>query len=173
MWNPNSFINRHIKIRLIEINSKINRYNNDLKITLNDSTNKNVLVVSIPYYGNLSEIVWRFLRKYNVKVVFRMNSKLDRFIVFGKDPYEIGEQNNVVYKISCNCGKCYVGHTKRPLRIRIDEHLINLRILILMKNFTMSLVSTEKSMKMIKRITFFFEMVSKFYIKKLTKKSLF
>ena len=26
----------------------------------------------------------------------------------GKDPYDIGEQNNVVYEISCNCGKCYV-----------------------------------------------------------------
>ena len=70
-----------------------------MKITLHDSTNKNVLVVSIPYYGNLSEIVWRFLRKSNVKVVFRINSKLDRFIVLGKDPYEIGEQNNVVYKM--------------------------------------------------------------------------
>ena len=99
--------------------SKINHHNNDLKRTLNDSINKNVSVVSIPYYGNLSEIIKRFLRKYNMKVVFRINSKFDRSIVLGEDPYEIGEQN-VVYKISCNCGKCYVGQTKRPLRIRTD-----------------------------------------------------
>ena len=43
----------------------------------------------------------------------------------GKDPYEIGEHNNVVYKISCKCGKCYVGQTKRPLTIRLDEHFKN------------------------------------------------
>ena len=125
---PCQFINRHIRKRLNEINSKLKHHNNDLNITLNDSTNKNVSVVSIPYYGNLSEIVKRFLRKYNVKVVFRINSKLDRFIVLGKDPYEIGEQNNVVYKISCSCGKGYVGQTKRPLRIRIDEHFKNFNL---------------------------------------------
>ena len=125
---PSQFINRYIKKRINEINSKLNHCNNDLNITLNDSTNKYVSVVSISYYGNLSEIVKHFFRKYNVKVVFRINSKLDRFIVLGKDPYEIGEQNNVVYKISCNCGKCYVSQTKRPLRIRIDEHFKNFNL---------------------------------------------
>ena len=79
-------------------------------------------IVSIPYYGSLSEVVRRLLQKYHAKIIFRINSKLDKFITLGKDPYEVGEQNNVVYKISCNCGKGYVGQTKRPLRIRIDEH---------------------------------------------------
>ena len=45
-----------------------------------------------------------------------------------KDSYEIGEQNNVVYKISCNCGKCYVGQTKHLLRITIDEHFKNFNL---------------------------------------------
>ena len=63
-----------------------------------------------------------------MKVVFRINSKLDKFIILGKDPYEIGEQNNVVNKISCHCGKCCVGQTKRPLRIRIDEHFKNFNL---------------------------------------------
>ena len=40
-------------------------------------------------YGNLSEIVKRLLQKYDVKIVFRINSKFDRFITFGKDPHEI------------------------------------------------------------------------------------
>ena len=48
--------------------------------------------------------------------------------MLGKDLYEIREQNNVVYKISCNCGKCYVDQTKRPLRIRIDEHFKNFNL---------------------------------------------
>ena len=57
-----------------------------------------------------------------MKIVFRINSKFDRFIILGKNPYEIREHKNVVYKVSCNCGKCYVGQTKRPLKIRLDNH---------------------------------------------------
>ena len=63
---PSQFIDRHIKKRLNEINPKINHHNNDLKNTLDDSINKKVSVVSIPYYGNLSEIVKRFFAKNNL-----------------------------------------------------------------------------------------------------------
>ena len=63
---PSQFINKHITKRLIEIISKRNHYNNDLEILLNHSINTNVPVVSIPYYDNLSEIVERFLQKYDV-----------------------------------------------------------------------------------------------------------
>ena len=99
-----------------------------------------------------------------MKVVSRINSKLDGFIALGKDPYEIGEQNNVVYKISCNCGMCYVGQTKRPLRIRIDQHFKNFNP---NKKFYNAISKHLKGMRMIKRITFFIGMMSKFYIKKL------
>ena len=40
------------------------------------------------------------MQKYEVKIVFRINSKLDNFVILGKYPYEIREENNVVYKIS-------------------------------------------------------------------------
>ena len=63
-----------------------------------------------------------------MKIVFRVNSKLDEFIILGKNPYEIGEENNIVYKISCNCGKCYVDQTKRLLRIRRDKHFKNFNL---------------------------------------------
>ena len=99
-----------------------------MKNSLENSSNNRPPIVSIPYYGNLSEVVKRLLQKYEVKIVFRINSKFDRFITLGKDPYEIREQSNVVYKISCNCGKCYVGQTKRPLRIRLDEHFKNFNL---------------------------------------------
>ena len=96
--------------------------------SLENSSNNRAPIVLIPYYGNLSEVVKRLLQKYEVKIVFRINSKFDRFITLGKDPYETGEQSNVIYKISCNCGKCYVGQTKRPLRIRLDEHFKNFNL---------------------------------------------
>ena len=83
----------------------------NLKNCLENSFNNRVPIVSIPYYGNLSEVVKRLLQKYDVRIIFRINSKFDRFITLGKDPYEIKEQSNVVYRILCNCGKCYVGQT--------------------------------------------------------------
>ena len=36
-----------------------------------------------------------------------------------------GKNLQVITRNSCNCGKCYVGQTKRPLRIRLDEHCKN------------------------------------------------
>ena len=35
---------------------------------------------------------------------------------------------NLVYKFNCKCGKCYIGQTKRPLRIRRREHRDNIKL---------------------------------------------
>ena len=118
-------MNKHIEKRLKEIHLKLNDNKKNLKNSLEKPSTNRFSIVSIPYYGNLSEIVNRLLQKYEVNIVFRTNSKFDRFITLGKDPYEIAEHNNVVYKISRNCGKRYVGQIKRPLRIRLDEHFKN------------------------------------------------
>ena len=125
---PIQFIDKHIKKRLKEIHLKLKNNIKNFKKSLENSSNNRAPIVSIPYYGNLSDVVKRLLQKYEVKVVFRINSKFDSFITLGKDPYEIGEQSNVVYKISCNCGKCYIGQTKCPLRIRLDKHFKNFNL---------------------------------------------
>jgi predicted GIY-YIG superfamily endonuclease len=31
-----------------------------------------------------------------------------------------------VYSIPCDCGRCYIGGTSRPLEVRIKEHKYNL-----------------------------------------------
>jgi predicted GIY-YIG superfamily endonuclease len=28
-----------------------------------------------------------------------------------------------VYSIPCECGRCYIGETSRPLEVRIKEHI--------------------------------------------------
>lgn len=35
--------------------------------------------------------------------------------------------SNVIYLLKCPCGKCYIGHTERKIRIRILEHKSNIR----------------------------------------------
>ena len=122
------FIDKHIKKRLKEIHLKLNNNIKNLKNSLENSSNNRAPIVSIPYYGNLSDVVKRLLQKYEVKVAFRINSKFDSFITLGKDPYEIEEQSNLVYKISCNCGKYYIGQTKRPSRIRLNENFKNFNL---------------------------------------------
>jgi len=36
-------------------------------------------------------------------------------------------QKNVIYLLKCPCGFAYVGKTTRPLKIRISEHISNIR----------------------------------------------
>ena len=78
-----------------------------MKNPLKDTINTSISIVSIPYYSNLSENVKRFFqKKYDVKIAFRINSKLDKFIILGKDLYEIGEKiNATVVNVTLN-GHC-------------------------------------------------------------------
>ncbi|KAI4489114.1 hypothetical protein M0804_004612 [Polistes exclamans] len=39
-----------------------------------------------------------------------------------KDKDDKLEQSNLVYKIPCECEKCYVGQTKQKLKKRLDQH---------------------------------------------------
>ena len=57
------FINKHIKKRLKEINLRSNNDNENLKNSLDDSSNISFPIVSVPYYGNSSETVKRLLQK--------------------------------------------------------------------------------------------------------------
>ena len=63
-----------------------------------------------------------------VRTVFRSGTKLGKFIKLGKDPLERLDRKNVVNKINCKFGKCYIGQTKRPLRIRRKEHIDNIKL---------------------------------------------
>lgn len=40
-----------------------------------------------------------------------------------KDPLSLKKQSNVVYEISCSCGKVYTGKIERRLETRIEEHM--------------------------------------------------
>ena len=63
-----------------------------------------------------------------VRTIFHSGTKLSKSIKLGKDPLDRMDKKNVVYKINCKCGKCYMGQTKRPLRIRRKEHFDNIKL---------------------------------------------
>ena len=85
--------------------------------------------MSFPYHGNISFTIRRILSDYNLKTVFRVDSKLDNFIKLGKDPLDKLDQTNVVYKITCRQYKrTYIGQTGRLLKTRRNEHLNNINL---------------------------------------------
>ena len=51
-----------------------------------------------------------------------------KFQKLGKDKLEILKQCDVDHRLKCECGKSYVGQTKRPLDIRRDEHKKNIKL---------------------------------------------
>ena len=112
---PKNIITKHINKRIIELNIDIEKKVKDK-------------IITIPYYGTISENIKRVLNKYQINAIHRINSKLNKFVRLGKDPVSCSDKKNVVYKFNCKCGKTYVGQTKRPLHIRREEHKNNIKL---------------------------------------------
>ena len=120
---PRQFITKHINKRILEIR---NRNNN--KLDINKITQLNKSVISFSYYSDVSENIKRLFKDINVRIVFRSESKLNTFIKTGKDPLECLNKKNVINRFYCACGTCYVGQTKRPLRMSRKEHIDNFKL---------------------------------------------
>jgi hypothetical protein len=39
---------------------------------------------------------------------------------------DVQQTKQCLYSITCDCGKCYIGETSRPLEVHIKEHKCNL-----------------------------------------------
>lgn len=106
---PNDFIER--SFRKFE-NRNQNRSENNL----------DVVNLVIPYIPNISNKIRRLGKNFNIRTIFKTNNTVRSFLTNVK-PFN-NEQNtkNVVYKIPCHCGKCYIGETSRPVSVRYKEH---------------------------------------------------
>ena len=121
---PTKFIDKYIKKITIEIYNENNTTLNKTNPVL--ETKK---IISISFYGKISENVKRIIAKQNINIIFRVDSKLNKIIKLGKDVLEKSEVSNVVYKLECiSCDKTYLGQTKRLLNIRREEHKNNFNL---------------------------------------------
>jgi len=94
---------------------------NDLKI------NDNKKYSAMPY--RVTETVISIIDKSECIVGYKWLNKLNRYIKIQKDKSVFMSKNNVVYKINCkNCDASYVGQTKRRLKIRVKEHVNNIKL---------------------------------------------
>ena len=77
-------------------------------------------IVKLPWIPGLSVKLRRILKK-DFRVIFTSAPDLKRILCNHKTPLPRNSQPGV-YSFACNCGKSYVGETKKKVSTRIKEH---------------------------------------------------
>ena len=84
------------------------------------------IYIKLPYIGDMSYKVNECIRKGlsgKFELIFSNSySKLNQKFKF-KDCQPKHLRSNLVYEITCSCGRRYVGETCRALKTRFDEHM--------------------------------------------------
>ena len=78
----------------------------------------------LPYVKGTTELIKRVLNSYNyIKVALKPHQTTGNFFPKPKDPVPKDQTRGVIYSISCkDCGKLYIGETKRKFNTRLREH---------------------------------------------------
>ena len=78
-------------------------------------------VAVISYISGVHEDIGCVCRKFGVRVGFRSRQTLHAMLTRVKDTLPLEKRRNVVYQISCGCGKVYIGETRWRLETRVKE----------------------------------------------------
>jgi hypothetical protein len=82
-------------------------------------------MVILPYVRGISEKLGRTGNRFNVKTIFK-NKRTPHWALMKTKPVRDAQQTQCVYSIPCDCDRCHIGETGRPLEGRIKEHKYNL-----------------------------------------------
>ena len=88
---------------------------------------RNFEYVSLPYTKGVSERISRALSSHGVRVAHSSKTTLKTMLSRVKDPLVKEEKRGVVYEIKCECGSKYIGESGRPLGVRVEEHIGDIR----------------------------------------------
>ena len=85
-------------------------------------TDKKFEYTSLPYYGEKSMALKRYLARYGIKTAFRCPNLLRQQLYKAKSQ-SAKEAHHCVYKVDCTgCSGFYIGKTTRALKTRMAEH---------------------------------------------------
>jgi hypothetical protein len=90
--------------------------------------------VSIPYVKGVSENFKCIGNQYNIRTVFITKHTLCSSLVRTRPKRDPQQTAHCVCSIPCECGRCYIGETGRPLSVRIREHRNNIKVGLLDKS---------------------------------------
>jgi len=83
---------------------------------------------TVPYIKDISESFRNITKKYDFNLAFTTTNTLQKYIKPGKDNLNPESSCGVVYKINCHdCDASYVGQTKRSLKTRVKEHIMDIK----------------------------------------------
>jgi hypothetical protein len=63
---------------------------------------------------------------FNVSIIFKTKHTLQGTLMKTVPVREAQQMKQCVYNIPCDCGRCYIGKTRRPLKVHTKEHKYNL-----------------------------------------------
>jgi hypothetical protein len=83
-------------------------------------------IVIFSYVKGISEKFKHNGNKFNVRTIFKTKQTLHGKLTKTGPITEAKQMKQCVYKIPCECGRCYIGEISRPLEVCIEEHKCNL-----------------------------------------------
>jgi hypothetical protein len=92
--------------------------------TQNDQTSH--IKAFLPYIRGVTDKIAKVLRRKEIMIAFKPLITIRQRMKSVKDPID-HQQGKGIYKVSCSCGKCYIGETGRSFQIRIKEHATDIR----------------------------------------------
>ena len=80
-------------------------------------------ILCVPYIRGLSEKLERVCTPLGVRAVFKPTRTLRQTLMQLKNCIPEEKKRSVVYEVPCkDCGKTYIGETKRTLNVRLSEY---------------------------------------------------
>jgi len=126
---PGRFLDRCIERFL----NKQHNVQQDQHNCADDQSTPQFVHMSLPFLGAVSTNIHRelsgFLRKYgenSIKLRVHHRSQKLKNSFRTKEGQALLHRYNVVYRLKCSCGASYIGHTRRNLRLRLQEHSTSL-----------------------------------------------
>ena len=79
--------------------------------------------INLPYVDGTSGKLQHILRSHRIRSTFHTESTLHKCLCKPEDWIATEDKNNFVYEINCsNCKAVHFGESKRPLKLRSEEH---------------------------------------------------
>jgi hypothetical protein len=97
----------------------------DRRTSAQNDQNSNIKAF-LPYIQGVTDKIAKVLKRKDIMTSFKPLITIRQRMKSVKEPID-HQQGKGIYKVSCSCGKCYIGETGRSFQVRIKEHEANIR----------------------------------------------
>ena len=84
--------------------------------------------VTVPFIPKVGYKLRKFFNKHGVGVHFSSSKTMKNTICKPKTPKPPEVKKNVIYELTCECDKVYIGQTSQPFNKRLKQHHKDLKL---------------------------------------------